>query len=129
MLSMSSKYAVRALLYLADQPGERFISVEELASKTGVPAPYLSKVMKVLARGELIEAKRGPQGGVRFTKPRATLFEVCTALEDPVVVFKCLLSNERCTPTHPCALHDRWSAERERLTAFLHTTVIERATS
>ena len=49
MVSQTGKYALRILGYLSDHPGQ-WIQGGQIASETGIPSNYLSKIMNQLRR-------------------------------------------------------------------------------
>jgi len=62
MMSQTAEYALLAVITLADQhPNPQ--PVGRVAAATNVPAGYLSKVLQKLARGRIVEARRGTRGG------------------------------------------------------------------
>lgn len=126
MISLTTKYAVRALEHLASHSREEFTSVKMLADETGIAAPYLSKVLKSLAAKELIESKKGLNGGVRLLRngPPLTLYAIAYCLDDPVARESCFLSRQGCDSANACAFHSRWADLRVRILKFLHETVI-----
>ena len=84
MFSQTSEYALRAAVFLADQPAERR-TARDIADAMDIPVDYVSKVMQSLARAGLVEAQRGKLGGFRLTRPagRITLLDVVNAV-DPI---------------------------------------------
>jgi Rrf2 family protein len=76
MFSQTAEYALRAVVYLASQPGTP-CTAQQIAEATRVPAGYLSKVMQALGRAGLVHAQRGLHGG--FTLAAAP--EVLTVLD------------------------------------------------
>lgn len=121
MLAASTKYALKALHYLAKQDQRQFIQVNALSLASEVPGPYLAKIVKLLAARGMVETRRGLTGGVRLS-PREgalTYYDVCIALDDPVVISNCLLSKERCNSQEPCAIHAEWRRTKEQLVKFL----------
>ncbi|MBK6911458.1 MAG: Rrf2 family transcriptional regulator [bacterium] len=63
LFSHSAAYAVRALTWLACQPKDSRWLATDVASREGIPRPYLSKVLGVLKTQGLISSVRGPNGG------------------------------------------------------------------
>ena len=63
-------YAVRALSYLAGQATGRIISRVEIEKSQDIPSFYLSKIMKDLVAGGLVESHIGSKGGFTLAKPR-----------------------------------------------------------
>lgn len=56
------EYGLRCLLHVARHPGEP-ISAQTIAEKEGLSLPYTQKILRILAQNDLIEAKRGVNGG------------------------------------------------------------------
>src|SRR3954467_12237327 len=82
MFSQTVEYALRAVVYLADQsPSPR--TTDQIAAATRVPKAYLSKVLQGLSRAGLVHAQRGIGGGMSLPKPpeRLTILEVVDAVE------------------------------------------------
>lgn len=126
MLSVPTKYAIRSLRFLADVKRNEFLPVTVLASRTDVPAPYLSKIVKKLANHKLIFVKKGPGGGVSFPMKSITFYQVCEALDDPIVRDTCMLSKGLCSTVCPCPYHHTWTRERKRILRLLRKLKISR---
>ncbi len=62
MISRTAEYALRAVVHLAENPGEPCI-LRAIAEKTHLPRGYLGKVMQRLARSGLVSSQRGLHGG------------------------------------------------------------------
>lgn len=126
MLELSTKYAIKALLNLERQKGEDYIQVKTLGEETGIPAPYLSKVIKILAVKGLVDTRRGILGGVKARrKNKITFYEICEAMDDPVIYQRCFFSREPCKLDSPCMMHSRWSKLKDDIDKFLHGSRIE----
>jgi Rrf2 family protein len=122
MLCQQSKYALRAVQHLGTLDRGAYHTVGEIAEATGLPAPYLAKVLKLLVKRELLISRRGKNGGValnRQHKSKVTFLDVCTAVEDPIVAAECMLFKRPCSEESACAFHTKWSATKERLLQFL----------
>ena len=105
MISQTAEYALRAIVYLADQRGSPRTTAQ-IAEATQVPPGYLAKVMQSLSRTKLVHSQRGLNGGFTLTRDPAGLpmLEIIVAV-DPIRRFKeCPLG----LPTHHgdlCLLH------------------------
>lgn len=120
MLEVTTKYALQALRVLERQEPGEFMRVKELSALARVPGPYLSKVMKVLAAKNLIVARRGINGGVRLAEGCTfTFYDVCAALEDPVLSQTCFFAKTPCSAAHPCAIHEKWGRLKGEIVHFL----------
>lgn len=68
MITQTSEYALRAIVYLATLPGGASTSANEIAESTKVPVGYLQKVLRSLAKAEILTAQRGSGGGFSLAK-------------------------------------------------------------
>ncbi len=86
MISQTAEYALRAIVYLADQVGAR--TTTQIAETTQIPPGYLAKIMQQLGRSKLVTSQRGLNGGFTLAiKPdELTVLEVVNAI-DPVQRF------------------------------------------
>ena len=68
-LTTRGHYSVKALLDLSLQPAGTVSSVNAIAQRQNLPAPYLEKLLIALRRSHLVSAVRGAHGGYRLAKP------------------------------------------------------------
>lgn len=125
MLSRTSEYALRAVMYLAQHPDRWPIPGNQIAEEAEVPAKYLSKVLGDLVRNGVLASSRGKCGGFSMVRsPRKTyLIDVLTPFES-FDQRRCPFGNSRCDDRNPCLAHDKWkrviSAEQD----FLRKTTV-----
>jgi Rrf2 family iron-sulfur cluster assembly transcriptional regulator len=126
MLSPQSKYALRAMIYLSQQTSAEFVRVDVIAEQTNLPSAFLSKIFKSLAQAKIIISRRGRNGGVQLNpkKSRITFFDICLAVEDPIVKSECILFKKLCDKDKPCAFHGKWSKTKARFIEFLAATAL-----
>ncbi|MBS2004317.1 MAG: Rrf2 family transcriptional regulator [Cyanobacteria bacterium SZAS LIN-5] len=107
MISQTAEYALRAVVFLAMNPGGAYTTLE-IASATKVPAAYLSKVLKSLVRAGLILSQRGLGGGFTLAKPpeNLSILQVLNAVDPIQRIRTCPLGIEA-HGTTLCALHKR----------------------
>lgn len=112
MLSRTVEYAVRAVIVLARHYGERLVSADEIASILGAPRNYLSKTLNTLTRRGILTSARGPGGGyaLAVAPGELSVADIADVFADVTpVIARCLLADTPCDPTHPCAVHRRWT--------------------
>lgn len=119
-LSHTTGYAIQALCALELSRGRR-VRAQEIASQTGVPKPYLSKILHALGRAGLIWTKRGYRGGVLLSRPAAqiSLLNVVEAVEGVGWRPRCLLGPVECSDERACPTHAFWKNERDKIEAQL----------
>lgn len=127
MVTLTSEYALRALIYLAQNADAWPVSGTRIASETGISRKYLSKILADLVRAGVLEASPGKGGGFRFSRSpkQIHLYEVVAPFE-PVLSNRrpCPFSIEVCNDEQPCQGHERWKRVRDAYAEFLHGTSI-----
>ncbi|HLG42933.1 MAG TPA: Rrf2 family transcriptional regulator [Planctomycetota bacterium] len=113
LLSLTSEYALRAMAHIATGRGSAVRS-EVLARSTGIPAPYLSKIMRRLVRARLLRSHKGHGGGFRLARPpdRIRFADIIGAVGGPFDPTRCVFGWGRCSAGKPCPLHDHWTEIR-----------------
>ena len=115
-------YAVRALTYLAAQPQDRVVPRREIQTKQDIPAHFLSKIMKQLATGGLVESHMGARGGFTLKKPASdiSLRAVYECLEGPLLLMECLDEDGNACCYHPvCRQISVWGEAQRLLGSYL----------
>ncbi len=125
MISKSTSYAIQALTYLASQVEKReYITISEIAEAVNVPYHFLKKILALLAQSGLLISQRSARGGVTFARdPRQiTLLDIIKELDGPALFTECILNLPGCGASQPCALHNSWAVERNRLELMFSST-------
>ena len=107
MLSKTSEYALRSVVFLAENPASSN-PLQAIAATTQVPPGYLSKVLQLLVRAGLLTSQRGLGGGFSLARPaeEMSVYEVVQAVDPIERILECPLK----LPEHReelCALHRR----------------------
>jgi len=118
-------YAASALGYIASR-ADGPVQVREIAKVMQIPAPYLAKIVHQLGRKHIVKTRRGTGGGVRLAidPARTTLYQLCEALEDPILVPQCLLGLGVCDDDKACPAHAFSRDLRRRKLEFLRRTTL-----
>jgi Rrf2 family iron-sulfur cluster assembly transcriptional regulator len=126
MLSKTAQYALRALVYLAGQDPQRSVLAREIASKTGVPLHYLSRILRDAVREGLLESARGVGGGFRLARPanRIKLFDALLPFDDILNRSRCPFGQPRCHDDHPCGFHEYWKPIAQSYRRMLDQTTL-----
>lgn len=62
MVSRTSEYALRAVIWLVQEPG-RSQTTKQIGEGTRTPPDYISKVLQLLAKAGVVRSQRGLGGG------------------------------------------------------------------
>ena len=107
MFSQTTEYALRAVVWLAEQHSKPQ-TTRQIAATTRVPAGYLSKVLQALGRADLVKSQRGLYGGFKLTRPpgQISVLEVVNAV-DPIQRIDMCPLGLKSHGAELCALHKR----------------------
>ena len=85
-LTKRGHYSVKALLDLSLQASGSLASVNAIAQRQNLPAPYLEKLLIELRRANLVVSVRGTHGGYRLAKPpgEISLGEILEAVGETI---------------------------------------------
>jgi Rrf2 family protein len=72
-LTVRGHYSVKALLDLSLRPRYGPASVNDIAARQSLPAPYLEKLLIELRRAGLVRSVRGSQGGYQLARRPAQI--------------------------------------------------------
>jgi FeS assembly SUF system regulator len=114
-LTKQTDYGIVLLTHLAQDPA-RHANAPELAAETGLPLPTVSKILKLLARGDLLSSHRGVKGGYCLGRlpSQITVAEVITALEGPIAMTECVEhSPGLCIQEPVCPNRSNWQILNE----------------
>jgi len=130
-VSRKADYAVRALAYLAREPGRRVL-IAEVAQKMAIPQAFLAKIMKQLVGAGLVASQPGRGGGytLLLAAPDITFRQIVEAVEGPWTLVPCQDDDDACLMQHNCGQVSVWDRIRgEMLVLLEHHTLDEVATT
>ena len=107
-ISKLTDYAILMMVELA-RDGE-MLSAHAVAERVHVEVPTASKVLKLLAGGDLLESYRGANGGYRVSRAAAeiSVAEVIAAIEGPIAMTECSVEEGLCSQEDNCDLRSNW---------------------
>ena len=131
MISKKCKYAIKALLYLADhQFDERSVFSSEIAEKENIPKKFLETILRELRNFKLLQSQRGKTGGYRLIKNPDDIYlsELIRMVDGPIAMLPCVSLNyyascEECDEEN-CEIKRVFEKVRDRTLEVLTTTSI-----
>lgn len=122
MISLTSEYALQAMIHLAQHVDDWPIVGRKIAEETGIPRKYLAAILRDLVRVHVLKSSPGAGGGFRLARSAKDirLSEVLAPFE-PILANRrpCPFGKEICSDDDPCAGHDEWKRVRETYGRFL----------
>lgn len=128
MLSSSSKYALKAVLYLTiHTSAEKKMQVREISENIDVPKAYTSKLLQILAKQGIISSSRGPKGGfyVDENNRKNSIITVVEAIDGKSKFDSCILGLKDCDTEKPCPLHNLIASSRSRIVEVFENISLE----
>jgi Rrf2 family iron-sulfur cluster assembly transcriptional regulator len=127
MLSNTSKYAIRAVIYLALYSSEnKKVGIREISEGLDIPTPFLGKILQVLAKHRILDSNKGPHGGFSLRKPAIdiSLMDIVEIIDGTDVFDTCVIRTSRCSESAPCSLHHRLAPLRKEIKSIFKTETI-----
>lgn len=89
---MKTRYALKALVILAESAPGQPVLVGEIAEREAIPVKFLQAILRELRQHGILAAQRGRGGGysLRLAPQDVTLADVIRALEGPLAPVPCL---------------------------------------
>ena len=118
MFTNSSKYAIKALCVIVMQSSiERKLLVKEIAEQTGIPRPFLSKILQQLSSKNFISSTKGRHGGFYIEKEQLenSLLDIIIEVEGKNKLQRCAINFDSCDAQNPCPIHDFIAVAKNQL--------------
>ena len=101
MISKRTKYALKAMLALADQYEKGPVLIADLAEREGIPKKFLEQILLDLRNAGFIQSKKGKGGGYFLRRgPREIrLGQIIRMFDGPLALLPCVsqMAYQRCS--------------------------------
>ena len=128
MLSKTTEYALRAIVYIAIQDALGLkTGIKEIAKELELPMHFIGKILQDMVRKGLIASIKGPGGGffLHRTAAEISILEVVQNIDGLEAFRKCGMGMKQCSDLHPCPLYDEIKAYREQLLRVFKSKTIQ----
>ena len=129
MLSQKAKYALRALLALAEAGDDKSLLIGEIAERHNLPKKYLEQILLDLKHHGLVQSRRGRSGGYSLLKPAAEISfgQVVRIIDGPLAPLPCLSRMayrrcEDCPGEESCAIRRVFGTIHQQTSGVLDRT-------
>ena len=128
-ISTKGEYGIRAMLYIAMHCEQGPVTSHEIATRQGIPEPYLRQILALLSKDRLIQSNRGPQGGHVLGRPASQislrhiliLLEGQTTTIDQILALPCTID----VGTEFCAIREVFLEVKKEVERILSNTSLE----
>lgn len=128
-ISTRVRYGLKALVYIAEKSREdKLVRIKEIADDQNISVQYLEQILFKLKNENIIEGKRGPNGGYRLAKnpEEITLHELYKILDEEEKVIDCNESKENKANCNgqSCGTTCIWNKLDNAMTKILEETTL-----
>ena len=131
MISMRSKYGLKALGYMAGTIGKDSFLIADIAQAEGIPKKFLEAILLTLQNSGILTSRKGPGGGYSLAKAPAliTVGAVIRAFEGDLIPLQCLGESTlatcpECADLDTCGIRLVMTDVEKSLSAVLDSTTI-----
>lgn len=126
-LARSVEYALRVMAYVALHSDDQRLSSKSIGTEIHVPQAYLSKILRRMVAGGLLESNKGHGGGFVLSRApsKIKLIDVFAAMEQDVSPKRCVFGLSVCSSANPCVLHHRWDQLNSQFQDWARNTSLE----
>jgi len=120
MLSKKCKYAIHALVYLAERYDKGPVHIQDIAEDQRIPKKFLEAILLELKKAQILHSKKGKGGGYyMYRKPEdVNLIEIIRLMDGAIAMLPCVSLNyyepcEECVNEHLCGIRDAFLGVRD----------------
>lgn len=126
-LSTRTRYAVRAIIELAQNDNNTPLQLKIIAQRQDISVKYLEQLMAVLRTGGFVRSIRGSKGGYVLAKApdQIKLNEVVHQLEGPVTTVECVEDEDSCMRSADCAARSLWMQVEQAIEKVLQSVTLQ----
>jgi Rrf2 family protein len=134
MLSQKARYALHALIVLAQHDGEEPMQIADVATEARVPRKFLEQILVDLKRRGIVRSQRGRAGGYFIGKnPKDISFaDVIRTIDGPLALAPCVSVTayhkcDDCVDEATCSIRKVLMAARDATADVLEARTIAQA--
>ena len=136
MLSQKARYALHALIVLAEHGGREPMMIADIAEEAGVPRKFLEQILLGLKKRGIVQSMRGRAGGYRLGRPakEISFADIIRETDGPLALSPCVSVTAYhrcpdCVDEATCAIRKVLLAARDATAEILETRTLAQAMS
>ena len=123
MISTRGRYALRVMIDLAENEGDKYIPLKDIAERQDISKKYLEIIVKDLVTGGLVVGASGRGGGYKLCrKPEEySVGEIIELMEGTLSSVACLADKKyKCPRKKKCQTLPMWTEFDELVRGFFY---------
>lgn len=126
MISKRAKYAINALVYLANQPANEPVQTSIISASENISRKFLESILLVLRNAGIVSSKKGKVGGYYLMLPpeEINMAEIMRLFDGPIALLPCVTHKyyqkcNECKDETKCGIRDIFSEIRTETVKML----------
>ena len=127
-ISTKGRYALRMMVDLAENQGDGYVSLKDIAARQEISKKYLEQIVSVLNQPGMLRTNRGYQGGYRLAKNpnEYTVGDILRLTEGGLAPVACLETTPmQCDRADSCATLPVWKGLFDVVNQYLDSITIQ----
>ncbi len=128
MISSKGRYALRVMLDMAEQHGEGYIRLGDIAARQDISRKYLESIMTSLCKNDLVESALGKSGGYKLVRQpeEYKIGEILEAAEGELAPVSCLSKDgNKCESKGCCYTLAFWKGLEDHINAYVNSYTLK----
>lgn len=122
MISTRGRYAIRVMLDLAENQGDGYVPMKDVAARQQLSLKYLEQILPPLTKNKMVEGIQGKGGGYRLTKDPTEyrIGDILRITEKDLAPVSCLADGaDECPRKAQCQTIDFWTGLNNVVTEYI----------
>ena len=127
VVSTRGRYALRVMIDLAENQGDGYLPLKEIAERQEISEKYLESILKILVQNRLLTGLRGKGGGYRLTKSpeKYTVGSILRLTEGSLATVACLdKPGLACSRVSQCRTLPMWQKLDEMINQYFDSITL-----
>ncbi|WP_302625302.1 Rrf2 family transcriptional regulator [uncultured Eubacterium sp.] len=127
MISTKGRYALRVMIDLAQNSGESFVSLKDVAGRQEISMKYLEMIVSILNRGKMVKSQRGKAGGYRLMREPSeyTVGSIIKLAEGSLAPVSCVEEGGSCDRMGECVTFPLWKKLDDVIDEYLENITLQ----
>jgi Rrf2 family transcriptional regulator, iron-sulfur cluster assembly transcription factor len=128
ILTTKARYAVMAVIEIADEKNNQPVSLLTISQKQEISLSYLEQIFSRLKKSGVVKSVKGPGGGYILAKKREeiTIAEIIKAIGESIKMTRCGDIKKSCvTSGVKCKTHHLWHGLENKIYDYLNSISLQ----
>lgn len=123
-VSTRGRYALRLMIDLAENQGDGYVPLKDIANRQKISIKYLEQIVSLLSKSDYLEGIRGPQGGYRLNRKAEdySIGDILSVTEGDFSPTECLSGHaHKCTMQGECSAVKFWGGLQDVINKYINS--------